>query len=245
LVGSKERDSEPLNCDYHDLRIHKHTDWQNVLQGVEVIIHSAAKVHAMLDLKWKKVPEDSYESVNVAGVKRLALMAAKTGVKKFIFLSTVKVHGESTRENEDYNEDSCYSPKDEYSASKVRAELVLKEIASHYEMSVIVIRLPLVYGPGAKGNIKLLIWLLKWRLPLPLPAGALSNRRSMVSLGNLVDFVELCVKNQNLLSDTFLISDGHDLSTLQFYQGLASAGGYTPWVIKLPFFLEKLLKRIQ
>lgn len=195
------------------------TAWQPVLQGVQVVIHAAARVHVMN----AKVagPLAEFRKVNVDGTLNLARQAVGAGVKCFIFISSIKVNGENTAPGKPYSAESQPAPVDPYGISKLEAELALRELAAETGMEVVIIRPPLVYGPDVKANfLSMMRWLSKG---IPLPLGAIQNRRSLVALDNLVDLIATCVEHPAAANQTFMVSDGEDLSTRQL---LRRMGGH-------------------
>ena len=164
--------------------LENNNDWRKILSGVDVVIHCASKVHSFQSSK-KNISE--YESINVLATKRIAKEAAKLNVKKLIFLSTVKVYGEKTLPKIPFNNKTEFNPEDEYSKSKCRAENVLREVSKKYGLKIIIIRIPLVYGPLVGANFLNLIKLVN--LKIPLPFGNIQNKRSIIFIGNLADFI--------------------------------------------------------
>ncbi|WP_417435979.1 UDP-glucose 4-epimerase family protein [Idiomarina abyssalis] len=210
-------------------------NWSPILNGVETVIHCAALAH---------VPESSdkdfisqVREYNVVAPQRLAKQAKEKGVKRFIFLSSVKALGESTAQGEAYTSQSECSPEDLYGESKRDAELALKKELSGSATELVIIRPPLVYGPGVKGNFKALMGLAKKNLPLPF--GAVKNKRSLVSLGNLVSLIITCVKHPQPLNETFLVSDDHDVSTKELFETLTRAYGKKPKLWRCPVGLMR------
>ncbi len=215
------------------------TDWSDVLEGVEIIIHCAAAVHQM------KSSEDvliSYEELNVLGTLNLARQASKKNVKRFIFLSTIKVNGEETFDKKFYADDTP-RPTDPYGQSKARAETGLQKIARLTKMDIVIIRPPLVYGPNPKGNLnKLALNILNG---LPLPFGAVDfNFRSMVYVGNLVNFITVCAEHEQAKNQIFLISDDDDMSTLILIKKVSKALGKSPKLIKIPENILRILFKL-
>lgn len=206
------------------------TDWPHVFSGVDVVIHLAARVHIMQEET--KDPLTEFRKVNVDGTLNLARQAAAAGVKRFVFISSVKVNGESTQARHMFTENDIPSPQDAYGQSKYEAECGLRQIAEASGMEVVIIRPPLVYGPGVKANFAALMRVVRRGWPLPL--GAVHNRRSLVFLDNLVDFIEVCISHPQAANQTFLVSDGHDLSTPDLVRGLARAGGVMARLIPVP-----------
>jgi len=206
------------------------TDWSSALLNQEVIIHTAARAHIMKDELSDPLAE--YRSVNVVGTLNLARQAAKAGVKRFIFISSIKVNGESTKDGVPFTADDQPAPEDAYGVSKMEAEIELKSVAAETGMELVIIRPPLVYGPGVKGNFASLVKLVRKELPLPL--GAVHNKRSLISLDNLVDLIITCVDHPSAANQTFLASDGEDQSTTELLRGVAKAMGCRPRLIPVP-----------
>lgn len=207
-------------------------DWP-ALNGVDVVVHTAARVHVMNELAKDALAE--FRKVNVEGTLQLAKRAAEAGVRRFIFISSVKVNGESTLPGKPFSADDMPAPQDPYGVSKYEAEQALKKLALETAMEVVIIRPPLVYGPGVKANfLSMLRWLDK---EVPLPLGAIHNQRSLVALGNLVDFIVTCINHPAAANQTFLVSDGEDLSTPQLLNRLASALEKRSRLIALPEWL--------
>ncbi|CAI8965978.1 hypothetical protein EMIT093MI4_80170 [Pseudomonas sp. IT-93MI4] len=177
-----------------------------------------------------------FRSLNVDGTMRLARHAADSGVARFIFISSIKVNGESTAAGEPFTADSVPAPVDPYGVSKYEAEESLKKLSLETGMEVVIIRPPLVYGPGVKANfLSMMRWLSKG---LPLPLGAIGNKRSLVAIGNLVDLIVTCIEHPAAANETFLVSDGDDLSTTQLLRHLSRALGKRALLIPVP---QKLL----
>jgi nucleoside-diphosphate-sugar epimerase len=199
------------------------------------VIHLAARVHQMNDNSVNVLSE--YRKVNTAGTLNLARQAIKTGVKRFIFISSIKVNGEQS--DFPYSEISKPTPSDSYGISKWEAEQGLNQLAKNGEMEVVIIRPPLIYGPGVKANFASMI---KWvQRGIPLPFGAIHNKRSMVAVENLVDFILLCAdrsKSPKAGNETFLISDGVDVSTTELLNNVRTAYGVKTPLVPVP---EKLL----
>jgi UDP-glucose 4-epimerase len=199
----------------------------------EIVVHLAARVHIMDDSSGNQL--DSFMQVNTLGTLNLAKQAAIAGVKRFIFISTIKVHGEKTEPGQAFRFDDHFNPKDSYSISKVEAETKLKVIGEAYGMEIVIIRPPLVYGQGVKGNFASLIKLA--RLPIPLPFGLIRNNRSLVSVENLIDLIITCLYHPNARNQTFLVSDDDDMSMPTLFSRLCEAGGYRSKVIPMPVFI--------
>ncbi len=206
------------------------TQWQSALVSATSVIHLAARVHVMQDTAGD--PMAAFRAVNVEGSLNLARQAAHAGVKRFIFVSTAKVNGESTQLDRPFTEADIANPQDAYSLSKYEAEQGLRQVGADTGMEVVIIRPPLVYGPGVKANFAALMQAVK--LGRPLALGAVNNRRSLVALDNLVDFIVTCINHPKAANQTFLVSDGRDLSTAELVRGLARAAGVAPRLLPVP-----------
>lgn len=206
------------------------TVWSRALQGVSTVIHLAARVHVMNDVSEDPLAE--FRRVNVDGTLNLARQAAVIGVKRFVYISSVKVNGESTMSGRAFTEADAIAPQDAYGQSKSEAEQGLRQLAADSGMEVVIIRPPLVYGPGVKANFAALMRTVQRGYPLPL--GSVHNQRSLVALDNLVDFIITCATHPQAANQTFLVSDGQDLSTTELIRGLAHAGGVTARLLPLP-----------
>ena len=230
--------------------ISENVDWKKILTNVDCIIHSAATAHRINEKKLGSI--NDYSLVNVHGTKQLAEQAAEIGVKRFIFLSSAKVNGEST--DHDYNNLNLSAknfffihtdrpnPQDPYATSKLETEKILKDISFKTGLDVVIVRPPLVYGDGVKGNLDRLIKLVK--LGIPLPFGMIKNERSMIGLDNLVDLLIRCIDNQNVSGKVLLVSDGIDLSTPDLIKLIASSMGRKARLFPLPIFMLKFLASV-
>lgn len=197
------------------------TDWTQALQGIQVVVHLAARAHKLRDNVADPLAE--YRRVNVDGTLNLAGQALQAGVKRFIFISTIKVNGEQTPLGRPFRAEDQPSPADAYAISKREAEDGLRKLCSNSAMEFVIIRPPLVYGPGVKGNfLTLMCWLDKG---LPLPLASIRNKRSLVAVDNLVDLIMTCIAHPAAANQTFLVSDSEDLSTPELLQRTASAIG--------------------
>jgi nucleoside-diphosphate-sugar epimerase len=216
-------------------------EWGESLRDVSQIIHCAARVHVMNDKSLNPLAE--FRRVNVEGTMRLARQAAKSGVKRFIYLSSIKVNGEFSRIDAPFEPDQKPSPVDPYGVSKNEAEQGLISLSSETGMEVVIIRPPLVYGPGVQANFRsMMIWLKRG---LPLPFGAITNnRRSLIYLDNLVDLVVTCTKHPAAVNQIFLASDYHDLSTAELLNRLAMSLGRPAKLINVPLDLLTLGAKI-
>jgi nucleoside-diphosphate-sugar epimerase len=206
------------------------TEWSNALTNQQVVIHAAARAHIMKDEMSDPLAE--YRRVNVGGTLNLARQAATAGVKRFIFMSSVKVNGEQTPLGQPFRADDMATPEDAYGISKWEAEQGLNTIAVETGMEVVIVRPPLVYGPNVKGNFDNMIRLVEKGLPLPL--GAIHNQRSLVALDNLVDFIITCIDHPAASNQVFLAGDGQDLSTTELLRGVAKAAGKPSRLIPIP-----------
>ncbi|MBI6574580.1 SDR family oxidoreductase [Pseudomonas viridiflava] len=204
--------------------------WASFVEGASTVIHCAARVHVLNDSVAH--PEAEYFRANVEATLNLAEQAAAAGVRRFIFLSSIKVNGESTPPGQPFKATDKCDPADPYGVSKYKAEQGLREVSSRTGMEVVIIRPVLVYGPGVKANFLNMMRWLDRRVPLPL--GAINNRRSLVALGNLVDLVATCVAHPAAAGQTLLVSDGHDLSTTDLLNEMGRALGKPARLIPVP-----------
>lgn len=206
------------------------TDWRTALEGVAYVIHCAARVHVMRESEAD--PGLAFRRANVEGSVRLATMAAEAGCRRLVFLSSIKVNGEASAEGHPFSENDVPAPMDAYGCSKRDAEIALFEVASNTGLEVVVIRSPLVYGPGVKANFhSMMRWL---HSGVPLPFGAIDNRRSLVALDNLVDLLVLCTRHPAAANQVFLAGDGEDVSTADLLRRTAKALGCTSRLLPVP-----------
>jgi nucleoside-diphosphate-sugar epimerase len=196
------------------------TDWIEALQGVDVVIHAAGHAHVMREKALDPLVE--YRRVNVQGTSNLARQAAAAGVRRFVFISSIKVNGEKTRPGRPFTAHDDPAPEDAYGMSKAEAEVELRHLAQDTGMAVTIIRPPLIYGPGVKGNFASLIRWVGRGVPLPL-GGVTQNRRSLVGLDNLVDLIWVCAEHPKAANHIFLVSDGEDLSTTDLLRRIGQA----------------------
>ena len=213
------------------------TNWSTVLKGVSTVVHCSARVHVITDKSSEPLAE--FRLVNVESTANLARQAAAAGVKRFVFLSSIKVNGEFTEAGQPFTADDVPAPEDAYGVSKHEAEQLLRQIAAETGMEVVIIRPPLVYGPGVKANFQSMMRWLARGVPLPLVA-VTENRRSLVALGNLVDLIVTCLNHPAAANQTFLVSDGEDLSTAELLKRLGAAMGHPARLFYLPTGLLKL-----
>ncbi|MFZ5491988.1 MAG: UDP-glucose 4-epimerase family protein [Pseudomonadota bacterium] len=207
------------------------TDWSRCVEGVDAVIHCAARVHVLDDAVADPLAE--YRRVNVDGTLALARAAAQAGVRRFVFVSSIKVNGEHTAPGQPFRADDAPAPDDAYGISKWEAEQGLFALARETGMEVVVVRPPLVYGPGAKGNFAAMMrWVARG---VPLPLGAVRhNRRSLVGLDNLVDLIVTCLDHPGAANEVFLAADGEDLSTADLLQRVARAMGRPARLLPVP-----------
>lgn len=209
------------------------SDWREELVGVDSVIHCAARVHVMNEQAVDPLAE--FRRVNVEGTLNFARQAASAGVHRFIFISSIKVNGEGTLLGEPYVSQAMGDPVDPYGISKMEAELGLRTISFETGMEVVIIRPVLVYGPGVKANfLSMMRWLHKG---VPLPFGSIDNRRSLVALDNLVDLIVTCIGHPAAANQTFLVSDGEDLSTTELLRRMGMALGKPARLLPVPKWL--------
>ena len=219
------------------------TDWAQSLSGVSVIVHSAARVHVMHEDPAQSL--EKFRTTNVEGTLNLAHQAIKAGVKRFVFISSIKVNGEATAPGSAFSAEDIPQPSDPYGISKFEAEQQLMQLAHTGAIEVVIIRPVLIYGAGVGANFQQMMrWLVKG---IPLPFGAVSNRRSLVSLDNIVDLVTTCIDHPQAVNQVFLVSDDEDVSTTQLMQRLITYLGVKTWLVPIPaavlVFLAGLLGR--
>ncbi|MDG1581668.1 NAD-dependent epimerase/dehydratase family protein [Pseudomonas sp. GOM6] len=196
----------------------------NQLKGFTSVVHTAARVHVMRDQASDPLAE--FRRINTAATLALADAAAKAGVRRFIFISSIKVNGETTRMGAPFRADDLPAPQDPYAISKLEAEQGLFQLAQRTGLEVVVVRPPLVYGPGVRANFQSMMRWLRFGVPLPL--GGIENRRSLVALDNLVDLLVCCLGHPAAVGQVFLVSDGKDLSTTELLKQLGAALGTVP-----------------
>lgn len=205
------------------------TNWAQAVSEIDVVVHAAARVHVMCDSAEDPLAE--FRRVNVLGTSNLARQAAEAGVRRFIFISSIKVNGEQTIPGHPYSADDIPFPTDPYGISKYEAEQGLLHLARETGMDVVIIRPVLVYGPGVKANF---LAMMRWlRRGVPLPFGAIHNKRSLVALDNVVDLIMTCLYHPAAANQTFLISDGEDLSTTELLRRLALSLGKKTFLIPI------------
>ncbi|MEQ8194754.1 MAG: SDR family oxidoreductase [Rhodospirillales bacterium] len=230
-VGRDERGIESVAVGTID----GETDWSWALEGIDLVVHLAGRAHVMHETE--PDARAAYFRTNVEGTRRLAEMAAAKGIARLVFLSSIKVNGERTA-GAPFTETDTPAPEDDYGQTKWRAERTLSEIAVRTGLQTVILRPPLVYGPGVKGNFLTLLKACAKGLPLPL--GAIHNRRSFVYVGNLVDAVITCLFHDNAAGQTFLIRDGNDVSTPALIRLASDSLDVRPRLIPIPPGLLRL-----
>ncbi|WP_429086548.1 UDP-glucose 4-epimerase family protein [Aeromonas allosaccharophila] len=216
-------------------------DYGDAFDDVETFIHIAAKVHVMKEMV--DDPLSDFLSINALATLNLARQAAAAGVKRFIFISSIKVNGESTFMGTPFRFDDDYKPVDPYGMSKYNAELALKRLALDTNMELVIIRPTLVYGPGVKANFASLMNLVYKGIPLPF--GCITkNKRSLVSITNLVDLIITCIDHPKAANKIFLVSDDHDVSTSEMVREMATALGKPTWQIPVPLWCYTLAGKL-
>ena len=206
------------------------TNWSCMLKNQHVVIHTAARAHIMKDEVGDRLVE--YRRVNVDGTLNLARQAVDAGVKRFIFLSSIKVNGEQTSFGQRFTAQDNPAPEDAYGISKYEAEQGLIQIAAETGLEVVIIRPPLVYGYGVKGNFFNIMRVVKKGIPLPL--GGIYNKRSFIALDNLIDLIISCINHPAAANQIFLASDGEDISTSELIRRLAKAAKVRSRLISVP-----------
>ena len=216
--------------------IDEHTNWQHALINCDVVIHLAARVHVMQESS--RDPLTEFRRMKVLATERLARCASASGVKRLVYLSSIKVNGEETFNGNFFIYTYNPAPQDPYGISKWEAEQVLHEVAKETGLEVVIVRPPLVYGAGVKGNFAQLIAVIKRGIPLPFRS--VGNKRSLIYVGNLVDALLLCSTHPAAVGQTYLVSDGEDLSTPDLLHKLTIVMGQSPRIFAFPITLLKL-----
>lgn len=240
-VIGRNKPSTSYAVNYFNNDINEIVDFEPMLKGIDVVIHLAARAHIMNDSS--ENPLEEYRRINTHSTLRLARQAAKHGVKRFVFLSSIKVNGESTSDGDCFSNVSHYNPQDEYSISKAEAEEGLIRLMNESGMEIVIIRPPLVYGPGVKGNFLSMLNLVDKNLPLPF--GAINdNKRSLVSVHNLVSLILHCLCKEEAANNIFLVSDGCDLSTAKMLRMLSYSFKSNMLLIPIPKATLNILGRL-
>ncbi|MBI5164814.1 MAG: NAD-dependent epimerase/dehydratase family protein [Magnetospirillum sp.] len=216
------------------------TDWGPALCGIDAVVHLAARAHVMDEREAD--PLTVFRAVNRDGALRLAEQAAAAGVRRLVFVSSIKVNGEATPLDRPFRADDPPRPCDPYGIAKAEAEERLTALADRTGLAVVTIRPPLVHGPGAKGNLAVLMRVLARRLPLPL--GAIRNRRSLVGIANLADAIRFSLVTEAAAGQVLLVRDGEDVSTPDLLRRLGTAMGSLPLLLPVPPALLTLAGRL-
>lgn len=240
LLGRK-KPSENKQIQFYNFSLGDSSPELQIASSIDVVIHCAARAHIMKDEVDDPIAE--YRRVNVAGTLALAELAYKNGAKRFIYLSSVKALGESTKEGQRFSYNSPYNAEDPYGQSKAEAEAALIHYCETVGMEYVIIRPPLVYGKGVKANFASLYKLIGKGFPLPL-AGIKSNRRSIVAVENLVDLILCCISHPNAGNQCFMVSDKMDLSTADLIKLMAQAQDKKDWGVYVPAWCFSFIGKI-
>ncbi|WCP67289.1 SDR family oxidoreductase [Vibrio tubiashii] len=206
------------------------TDWSGAFENVNCVVHCAARVHKMNESKMDAL--EAYREINTAGTLNLAKQAVTAGIKRFVYVSSIKVNGEFTKPKQPFSPSLTYLPDDPYGLSKYEAETQLHQLAKETGLEVVIIRPPLVYGPGVKANfLSMIRWVEKG---IPLPLGSIYNLRSLVYIDNLVDLILTCCSHPKAIGETFLVSDDKDISTTQLLNAVSVAMGKSSRLLPIP-----------
>ncbi|EOB3568310.1 UDP-glucose 4-epimerase [Vibrio vulnificus] len=234
--------SQPKKCSqFLKASIDSSSDYSVVLDKVSTVIHIAARVHVMNDES--DDPLEEFRAVNTAGTMNLARQAAEAGVKRFIFVSSIKVNGESTTGKQAFTAQDTPSPEDPYGVSKAEAEEQLIALGKETDLEIVIIRPPLVYGEGVKANFASLMNLVSKGIPLPF-GYITNNKRSLVSVDNLVDLIITCIDHPKAANQVFLVSDDYYVSTSGMVKEMAIALGKPSWQIPVPAYCYKLVGKL-
>lgn len=241
VVSSRKKLPDTFNVQQVTVsEINGQTDWFEALDGCDCVIHCAARVHVMNESA--RDPLALFREVNTIGTLALARQAAKAGVKRFVFLSSIKVNAETTKVNSPCREEVEQTPTDPYGLSKYEAEQGLLTMVKETDMDIVIIRSPLVYGPRVKGNFYSMV---KWvKKGIPLPLGAINNKRSLIAVDNLVSFIIHCIAYPKAANEVFLISDGEDVSTTDLLKKVANAYGVKLCLLPVPVGLMRFTVKL-
>ncbi|WP_300433543.1 SDR family oxidoreductase [uncultured Thalassolituus sp.] len=240
ILRSRSSSHEKMLDEFTVESIGPQTSYGRLFDGVDSVVHLAARVHVMNE--YSEDPLRDFREVNVFGTVNLARQAASAGVRRFIFISSVKVSGERTEQGRPFVEAMRANPEDAYGQSKFEAEEALKEIAKETGMEVVIIRPPLVYGPGVKANFRSLISLCNTGFPLPF--GSIHNRRSLIYVDNLVDFILYCISHPAAANETFLVSDREDVSIAALISRIRKLQGRRSFLLPVPTSLFTFAGRL-
>ena len=221
--------------------VDRNSNFSECLEGVDVIVHCAGRVHIMTDEDPETIKP--YRAINTEGTANLAKQAAAAGVKRFIFISTIKVNGDKAMGPDAFKYTDTLNATDPYGKSKQEAEQLLHQISEKTGMEIVIIRPPLVYGEGVKANFAALLSLVGKGIPLPFRC-VNKNKRSLVSVYNLVDLIKVCIDHPCAKNQTFLVSDDHDLSTTAMIRLMAKVQGSKPFLLPVPVSVLKLFGKL-
>jgi len=231
VVVGRSRPSKVAVNNFYRSEFNAASSFSKSLSGADVVVHCAARAHVMKDEALNPLTE--YRKVNTAGTLNLARQAAASGVRRFVFISSIKVNGESTEVGIPFLPEDGFIPIDHYALSKYEAEIGLREIAEKTGMEIVIIRPPLIYGPGVKANFFSMMCWVNRGLPLPL-GGVRGNKRSLVFIDNLVDLIRVCLSHPKAANQTFLVSDDADLSTAELLSKMSMALGVSDRTLSIP-----------
>lgn len=230
-----------VDLDFHQAELNELSDFSESLSGVNTVIHCAARAHIMNEESQDPLAE--FRKINTHGTLNLATQAALAGVKRFIYISSIKVNGESTEEGRPFKFDDKHNPLDPYGLSKSEAEIALFELGQITGMEIVVIRPPLVFGEGVKANFAALLKLVGKGLPLPFRC-ITQNKRSMVSVYNLVDLIKTCIEHPDAANQVFLVSDDNDISTAEMIALMSKVQKKTNLSLPIPLWIYKLVGKV-
>ena len=242
-VRNLSSNSLSLNQNLKYIKVEKEgssLNYSKILKQVDTVIHCAARTHVVKEVE--KSPQIAYQKINVEETLNLATQAASFGVKRFIFLSSIKVNGEKTLRSESFKHNDIAMPEDAYGVSKLEAEKVLRELSDRTGLEIVIIRAPLVYGEGVKGNFLRLLNLTNKKIPLPF--ARINNIRSLVGLDNLIDLIICCIDHPKAAGQIFLISDNESISTPELIKRIGAAMGKSTRLFPVPLSIFKLLGRL-
>lgn len=222
---------------FEQIQLTENSDYKEVLVDVDVVVHLAGRAHVMSETA--RDVSGVYRDANTFGTLNLAKQAAQAGIRRFVFISSIKVLGDYTENGQPFTVNDDLHPNDAYSTSKAEAETGLIQLCADTNMEFVIIRPPLVYGAGVKGNFEKLLNFIS--MDIPLPIASVNNKRSMVSIDNLVDLISVCVKSPKAKNQTFLVSDDCDLSLPELVYELSQAGNYKIRMLKFPPVLLRLI----
>jgi UDP-glucose 4-epimerase len=239
LLGRKQPEKSDYN--FHHAELNNQSNFGTALANINTVIHCAARVHIMNDAAQEPLAE--FKDVNTHGTLNLAKESASSGVKRFIYISSIKVNGESTTETKPFSFDSERKPLDPYGISKSEAETKLLSLGKETGMEIVIIRPPLVYGEGVKANFASLMKLVKKGLPLPF-RWINKNKRSLVSVYNLCDLIQVCIEHPNAANNVFLASDDNDISTAEMVDLMSKVQNKANLSLPVPVWIYKLVGKL-